>query len=73
MWRIRSEFLMRSVRDVVIGYTTVMDGRKVQWFQWDGYDHVYNWHARGADGSHLSALLQIKKITLSGQGADQRA
>lgn len=73
VWRIRSEFLLRSVRDVIIGYTTVMDGRKVQWFQWDGYDHVYDWRAHGANGSQLSALLQIQKITLSGQGADQQA
>lgn len=72
-WRIRSEFLLRSVADVIIGYTTVMDGRKTQWFQWDGHDHVYNWHEPGADGSLLSALLQIKKITLNGQGPDQQA
>lgn len=73
VWRIRSDFLLRSVRDVIIGYTTVTGGRKTQWFQWDGYDYQYDWHAPGADGSHLSALLQIRKAMLNGQGADQQA
>jgi hypothetical protein len=72
-WRIRSEFLVRSVQDVIIGYTTVADGRKIQWFQWDGYDHEYDWTAPGADGSHLSALLQIRRKILSGQGASRKA
>jgi len=67
-WRIRSDFLLRSVSDVIIGYTTVRAGRKVQWFQWDGYDHEYESTAPGADGSHLSALLQIRKMTLRGSG-----
>ena len=68
VWRIRSTFLLQSVSDVIIGYTTVTAGRKVQWFQWDGYDYEYDGNAPGADGSHLSALLQIRKITLRGQG-----
>jgi hypothetical protein len=34
-WRIRSEFLLRSVRDVIIGYTVSTGGRKVLRFQWD--------------------------------------
>ena len=67
-WRIRSEFLLRSVQHVIIGYSTVVHGRKVQRFQWDGHDHEYDWTAPGADGSHLSALLQIRRKTLSGQG-----
>jgi hypothetical protein len=72
-WRIRSEFLLRSVRDVIIGYTTVADGRKIQWFQWDGYDHEYDWTAHAADGSHLSALLQIRRKVLSGQSVSREA
>lgn len=72
-WRIRSEFLLRSVQDVIIGYTTVADGRKTQRFQWDGYDQEYDWTAPGADASHLSALLQIRRNTLSGQGASREA
>lgn len=42
-------------------------------FQRNGHDHKYDWTARGADGSHLSALLQIRKATLTGYGAGQRA
>lgn len=72
-WRIRSEFLLRSVADVIIGYTVLTDGRKAQWFQWNGHNHRYDWNVPGADGSHLSALLQIRKATLTGYGADQRA
>ncbi len=72
-WRIRSEFLLRSVQDVIIGYTTVAHGRKFQRFQWDGHDHEYDWTAPGADGSHLSALLQIRRKTLSGQGVSRGA
>jgi hypothetical protein len=72
-WRIRSEFLLRSVQDVIIGYTTVAHGRKAQRFQWDGHDHDYDWTAPGADGSHLSALFQIRHNTLSGQGAGREA
>lgn len=49
-WRIRSDFMLRSVRDVIIGYTTTRTGRKVQRFQWDGYDRAYDWNAPGADG-----------------------
>lgn len=73
VWRIRSEFLLRSVRDVIIGYTTVDGGRKTQWFQWDGFDHEYDWNAPGSDGSHLSALHQIRAAMLAGRGADQQA
>jgi biotin carboxyl carrier protein len=71
-WRIRSEFLLRSVRDVIIGYTITRAGRKVQRFQWDGYDRAYDWHALGADGSHLSALHQIKQVRQTDQGADRQ-
>jgi hypothetical protein len=70
-WRIRSEHLLRSVEDVIIGYTVVDGGRKVQWFQYGGYDLLYDWRERGADGSHLSALMQIRKIMMAGRGADQ--
>jgi TIR domain len=70
-WRIRSEFLLRSVQDVIIGYTIVADGRKIQRFQWDGYDHEYDRSAPGADGSHLSALLQIRRNTMGGQGSSR--
>lgn len=73
VWRIRSTFLLRSVSDVIIGYTTVAAGGKVQWFQWDGYDREYDWSMPGADGSSLSALLQIRKLILSGRGPDQHA
>jgi hypothetical protein len=72
-WRIRSEFLLRSVQDVIIGYTTIVHGRKTQRFQWDGYDYEYDWTAPGADGSHLSALLQIRRNTLNGQGTRREA
>jgi hypothetical protein len=72
-WRIRSEFLLRSVQDVIIGYTTIVHGRKTQRFQRDGYDYEYNWTAPGADGSHLSALLQIRRNTLNGQGSRREA
>ena len=66
-WRIRSEFLLRSVADVIIGYTVLAGGRKAQWFQWNGHDHKYDWSVPGADGSHLSALRQIRKATLTGR------
>jgi hypothetical protein len=71
VWRIRSEYLLRSVRDVIIGYTRVDAARKSQWFQWDGYDLEYAWGAHGADGSHLSALLQIREAMKMGEGADR--
>ena len=71
VWRIRSEHLLLSVRDVIIGYTRVDAGRKSQWFQWDGYDLEYAWSGPGADGSHLSALLQIREAMKVGQGADR--
>ena len=60
-WRIRSDFLLRSVRDVIIGYATDASGQKIQRFQWDGHDHQYDWTIPGADGSHLSALHQIQR------------
>jgi TIR domain len=72
-WRIRSEFLLRSVQDVIIGYTTIVHERKTQRFQWDGYDCEYDWTAAGADGSHLSALLQIRRNNLNGQGVRREA
>jgi hypothetical protein len=71
-WRIRSEHHLRSLRDVIIGYTTTTAEGDVQWFQWDGYDHEYDRHAPGADGSHLSALLQIKKRLANAPSTDQR-
>jgi hypothetical protein len=61
LWRIRSDFLLRSIRDVITGYAVGAAGRKTQRFQWDGCDHEYDWTAPGADGSHLSALLQIQR------------
>ncbi len=73
VWRVRSEFLLRSVKDVIVGYRRVTGGRKVQWFQWGGFDHEYDWSPPGADGSPLSALHQIRKAALSGQGPEQRA
>jgi hypothetical protein len=71
-WRIRSEHHLRSLKDVIIGYTTIAIEGEVQWFQWDGYDHEYDRHALGADGSHLSALLQIKKRLANTDSTDQR-
>jgi TIR domain len=72
-WRIRSEFLLRSVADVIIGYTTTRARRKVQRFQWDGYDHEYEWNGPGADGSHLSALHQIMQARqAAGRGAEAK-
>jgi hypothetical protein len=70
-WRIRSEHLLRSLKDVIIGYTTITTEGEVQWFQWDGYDHEYDRHAPSADGSHLSALLQIKKRLANAASTDQ--
>lgn len=61
LWRIRSDFLLRSVRDVIIGYAVGAGGRKTQRFQWDGCDYEYDRTVPGADGSHLSALLQIQR------------
>ena len=55
------------------GYTIVAYGRKTQRRQWDGCDQEYDWTAPGADGSHLSALRQIRRNTLSGQGAGREA
>jgi hypothetical protein len=72
LWRVRSEHILRSVRDVIIGYTMLAGSRKTQWYQWDGFDLEYDWRAPGADGSHLSAFHQIRKAMLAGQGADQR-
>jgi biotin carboxyl carrier protein len=72
-WRIRSNFLLRSVRDVIIGYAITRTGRKVQRFQWDGYDRAYDWRETGADGSHLSALRQIKQAREADQGAGRQA
>lgn len=71
LWRVRSDFLLRSVRDVIIGYTTVVEGQKVQRFQWDGFDYEYDWEATGADGSPLSAFLQIRRRALIGNGASR--
>jgi hypothetical protein len=61
MWRVRSEFLLRSVRDVIVGYTRIVGGRKIRRFRWDGYDVEYDWTATGADGSPLSAFHQIRR------------
>jgi hypothetical protein len=72
VWRIRSEHLLRSVKDVIVGYTVLAGSRKAQWFQWNGFDLEYDWGVPGADGSHLSAFHQIRKAMLAGQGADQR-
>jgi hypothetical protein len=69
-WRIRSEVLLRSIRDVIIGYTTIQSGSKVQRFQWDGYDTIYDWRADGADGSQLSALHQIERTRSASQDGD---
>lgn len=72
MWRIRSDFQLRSVRDVIIGYTIIAAGNKVQRFQWDGHDHAYDWSRPGADGSHLSALQQIKQAIRARQDSDRQ-
>ncbi|HXS63923.1 MAG TPA: hypothetical protein VN767_13810 [Streptosporangiaceae bacterium] len=69
-WRIRSEVLLRSIRDVIIGYTTIQSGSKVQRFQWDGYDTIYDWRADGAHGSQLSALHQIERTRSASQDGD---
>lgn len=71
MWRIRSDFELRSVRDVIVGYTTITAGHKMQRFQWGGYDQKYDWDVPGADGTHLSALQQIKHAIRTGQGAER--
>ena len=70
-WRIRSERHLRSLKDVIIGYTINTTEGEVQWFQWDGYDHEYDRHAPGADGSHLSALLQIKNHLANAASIDE--
>jgi len=72
VWRIRSDHLLRSVRDVIIGYNTTENGRKMQRFQWDGHDHEYDSSAPSADGSHLSALHQIKQALRAGQDVGRR-
>lgn len=71
-WRIRSEHQLRSLKDVIIGYTVATADGEMQRFQWDGYDHEYDWRAPGADGSHLSALLQIRKLLANPGSAAQR-
>jgi len=71
-WRIRSEHMLRSVGDVIIGYTTIENGRKIRRFQWDGHDHEYDSSAPGADGSHLSALHQIKQAMRARQDVSRR-
>jgi TIR domain len=68
-WRIRSNFELRSVRDLIIGYTTVTAGDTVQWFQWDGYDYQYDQTRPDANGSHLSALQQIKEARRAAKDA----
>jgi hypothetical protein len=71
-WRVRSDFQLRSVRDVIIGYTVIRAGRKEQRFQYDGYDHLYDWHSPGAEGSHLNALHQIKQTRMTERGPDRQ-
>jgi hypothetical protein len=56
VWRIRSEYLLRSVRDVIIGYRRTDSGRKSQWFQWDGYELETD-----PDESCHDALLHIQE------------
>ncbi len=70
-WRIRSVHQMRSLRDVIIGYTVKSADGDVRRFQWDGFDHEYDWTPPGADGSHLSALLQIRKLLASPSAVQQ--
>lgn len=72
LWRIRSNRELRSVRDVIVGYTVVDGSRKTQRFHWDGYDHEYVYAGPGADGSHHSALHQIMEATMKGRGPDQQ-
>ena len=72
-WRIRSEHRLRSVRDVIIGYTSADRDRRTRRFQWDGHDREYDSSAPGADGSHLSALLQIKQAIRAEQDANAGA
>jgi hypothetical protein len=69
-WRIRSDHLLRSVNDVIIGYTVAENGRMVKRFQWGGHDRQYDPSAPGADGSHLSALRQIKQALQAGRDAE---
>lgn len=71
-WRIRSEHRLHSLKDVIIGYTVSTADGELQRFQWDGYDHEYDWRAASADGSHLSALLQIRKQLENPGGAGHR-
>ena len=56
---------------MIIGYTINTTEGEVQWFQWDGHDHEYDQRAPGADGSHLSALLQIKNHLANAARIDQ--
>jgi hypothetical protein len=69
-WRIRSDHLLRSVNDVIIGYTVTENGRMLKRFQWGGHDRQYDPSAPGADGSHLSALHQIKQALQAGRDAE---
>jgi hypothetical protein len=57
-WRIRCTYHLRSVDDVIIGYTVGTGAKKVQWFQWGGYDHPMP----ELGGSHLNALLTIRQV-----------
>jgi hypothetical protein len=71
-WRIRSEHQLRSLKDVIIGYTITSAKGELQRFQWDGHDQEYDWHAPSADGSHLSAFLQIKNRVANTASTNQR-
>lgn len=72
-WCIRSDHVLRSVRDVIVGDTTDDNGHKVRRFQWDGREHEYDASAPGADGSHLSALHQIQQAMRADEGAGRQA
>jgi antitoxin (DNA-binding transcriptional repressor) of toxin-antitoxin stability system len=75
-WRINSTHPLRTVADVLIGWTTIEGGSKIQWYQWNGWTRRFEWteDARRVPGGLPQAniaLEQIRKATLDGHGPDQ--
>jgi antitoxin (DNA-binding transcriptional repressor) of toxin-antitoxin stability system len=75
-WRINSTHTLRTVADVLVGWTTIEAGAKVQWYQWNGWTRRFEWteDARRMPGGLPQAniaLEQIRKAVLDGRGPEQ--
>ncbi len=75
-WRVYSTRPLRTVRDVIVGWTAVEGDGKIQWYQWDGWTHRFDWTEQASnfgDELYLAniALEQIKQARLDGRGPDR--